>query len=151
MLDSTHLQESLDSLKSVSILACDVGLKRIGLAQYTQGIVLPMKPILRKNRHQASQELHAIVVQKHIDTLVVGLPSGGAAHHQDTITRIKHFVGLVGFGGEIVYVNEDYTSQEALQDLGYLGRKSRALAQKDGRLDSLSACHILEHYLESLK
>lgn len=133
-----------------NILACDVGLKRIGLAQYTQGIVLPLPAILRKNRNQASQDLRAILAQKHIDTLVVGLPSGGQANHKDTITRIKHFVGLVAFGGEIVYVNEDYTSQEALENLNYLGRQSRALAQKDGRLDSLSACYILERYLQSL-
>ena len=82
--------------------------------------------------------------------LVVGLPSGGQAHYEDTIARIKHFVGLVGFGGEVVYVDEDYTSQEALENLNHLGRQSRALAQKDGRLDSLSACYILERYLRSL-
>ena len=48
-------------------------------------------------------------------------------------------------------VDEDYTSQEALENLNHLGRQSRALAQKDGRLDSLSACYILErYYLRSL-
>lgn len=133
-----------------NILACDVGLKRIGLAQYTQSIILPIEPILRKNRNQASLALSALLSQKCINTLVVGLPNGGEAHYEDTRTRIRHFIHLIHFGGEIVYINEDYTSQEALQDLAYLGRESRALAQKNGRLDSLSACYILERYIATL-
>lgn len=145
MLDSHPSAESKDN-----ILACDVGLKRIGLAQCIQGIVLPLPAILRKNRRQASDELRALLAQRDISVLVVGLPSGGQAHYEDTIARIRHFVGLVGFGGEVVYVDEDYTSQEALENLNHLGRQSRALAQKDGRLDSLSACYILERYLRSL-
>lgn len=153
MLDSKSaiIDSSLKITESSHILACDVGLKRIGLAQCTQGIVLPLPAIVRKNRNQASRELSALLVKKQIEVLVVGLPSGGQAQHQDMIVRIKHFVGLVAFDGQIVYVDEDYTSQEALEDLAHLGREARALAQKDGRLDSLSACYILERYLQSME
>ncbi|WP_121726188.1 Holliday junction resolvase RuvX [Helicobacter labetoulli] len=132
-----------------NILACDVGLKKIGLAVARLGIILPIEPILRKNRNQASSELSEILKMREIDILVVGLPSGGEARHSDTRNRILHFVGLVEFGGEIVYINEDYTSLEALQSSVYMGRENRKKAQKDGRLDSLSATLILERFLES--
>ena len=65
--------------------------------------------------------------------------------------RIKHFVGLLTFKGEICFINEDYSSIEALESLAYMKRENRAKAQKDGRIDSLSACIILERYIQSIK
>ena len=58
-------------------------------------------------------------------------------------------MGLVAFGGEIAYIDEDYTSLEALQSSAYMGVQNRLKIQKDGRLDSLSATLILERFLES--
>ncbi|BDB65602.1 putative pre-16S rRNA nuclease [Helicobacter cinaedi] len=136
-------------MENKKILACDVGLKRIGLAVYTQGIVLPLEPIIRKNRNQASSELSEILKTREIEILVVGLPSGGVAEHSDTRKRILHFVGLVAFSGEIAYIDEDYTSLEALQSSAYMGVQNRLKIQKDGRLDSLSAAVILQRFLES--
>ncbi|WP_295739011.1 Holliday junction resolvase RuvX [uncultured Helicobacter sp.] len=136
-------------MQNKKILACDVGLKRIGLAVTQLGIILPIEPILRKNRHQASKELSEILQTREIEILVVGLPSGGVAEHSDTRKRILHFVGLVAFSGEIAYIDEDYTSLEALQSSAYMGVQNRLRIQKDGRLDSLSATLILERFLES--
>ena len=138
-------------MQNKKILACDVGLKRIGLAVTQLGITLPIEPILRKNRNQASKELSEILQTREIEILVVGLPSGGVAEYSDTRKRILHFVGLVAFSGEIVYIDEDYTSLEALQSSAYMGVQNRLRIQKDGRLDSLSATLILERFLESQK
>lgn len=136
-------------MENKKILACDVGLKRIGLAVTQLGIILPIEPIIRKNRNQASKELSEILKTREIEILVVGLPSGGEAGHSDTRKRILHFVGLVAFGGEIAYIDEDYTSLEALQSSAYMGVQNRLKIQKDGRLDSLGATLILERFLES--
>ena len=136
-------------MENKKILACDVGLKRIGLAVTQLGIILPIEPIIRKNRNQASKELSEILKTREIEILVVGLPSGGEAGHSDTRKRILHIVGLVAFGGEIAYIDEDYTSLEALQSSAYMGVQNRLKIQKDGRLDSLSATLILERFLES--
>lgn len=136
-------------MENKKILACDVGLKRIGLAVTQLGIILPIEPIIRKNRNQASKELSEILKTREIEILVVGLPSSGVAEHSDTRKRILHFVGLVAFGGEIAYIDEDYTSLEALQSSAYMGVQNRLKIQKDGRLDSLSATLILERFLES--
>lgn len=133
---------------SSKILACDVGLKRIGLAHIVQGIILPLKPIMRRNRNQAATELAELVAQRGVERLVIGLPSGGLGGDTSTQKRIKHFVGLLGFGGEIVYVDEDFTSTHALESLHHAKRESRQAYRKNGVLDSLSACEILSRYMQ---
>ncbi|TLD80834.1 Holliday junction resolvase RuvX [Helicobacter sp. MIT 05-5293] len=132
-------------------LACDVGIKKIGLAAFVEGIVLPLDPILRQNRNQAAKELASVLYSRHITHLVVGLPSNDQATHEahEMEKRIKHFIDLLEFQGEIIYINEDYTSIEAFRDTLHMKKQSRAKAQKDGKIDSLSACIILERYIES--
>ncbi|WRD08829.1 Holliday junction resolvase RuvX [Helicobacter pylori] len=129
------------------ILACDVGLKRIGIAALLNGVILPLEAILRRNRNQASRDLSDLLREKNIQVLVVGKPNESYA---DTNACIEHFIKLVDFKGEIVFINEDRSSIEAYENLEHLGRKNKRLAIKDGRLDSLSACRILEHYCQQV-
>ncbi|GAA7267494.1 Holliday junction resolvase RuvX [Helicobacter pylori] len=129
------------------ILACDVGLKRIGIAMLLNGVILPLEAILRRNRNQASRDLSDLLREKNIQVLVVGKPNESYA---DTNARIEHFIKLVDFKGEIVFINEDRSSIEAYENLEHLGRKNKRLAIKDGRLDSLSACRILERYYQQV-
>lgn len=129
------------------ILACDVGLKRIGIAMLLNGVILPLEAILRQNRNQASRDLSDLLRKKDIQVLVVGKPNESYA---DTHARIEHFIKLVDFKGEIVFINEDRSSIEAYENLEHLGKKNKRLAIKDGRLDSLSACRILERYYQQV-
>ncbi|GAA8091598.1 Holliday junction resolvase RuvX [Helicobacter pylori] len=129
------------------ILACDVGLKRIGIAALLNGVILPLEAILRRNRNQASRDLSDLLREKNIQVLVVGKPNES---YTDTNARIEHFIKLVDFKGEIVFINEDRSSIEAYENLEHLGRKNKRLAIKDGRLDSLSACRILERYYQQV-
>lgn len=57
-----------------TILALDIGLKRIGVAKAVCNIPLPLPPILRKNRNQAAQEVSTLIAQSKADCLVVGIP-----------------------------------------------------------------------------
>ncbi|GAA8987803.1 Holliday junction resolvase RuvX [Helicobacter pylori] len=129
------------------ILACDVGLKRIGIAALLNGIILPLEAILRHNRNQASKDLSDLLREKNIQVLVVGKPNES---YMDTNARIESFIKLLDFKGEIVFINEDRSSIEAYENLGHLGKKNKRLAIKDGRLDSLSACRILECYYQQV-
>ncbi|WP_100952777.1 Holliday junction resolvase RuvX [Helicobacter pylori] len=129
------------------ILACDVGLKRIGIAMLLNGVILPLEAILRRNRNQASRDLSDLLREKNIQVLVVGKPNESYA---DTNACIEHFIKLVDFKGEIVFINEDRSSIEAYENLEHLSKKNRRLAIKDGRLDSLSACRILERYYQQV-
>lgn len=129
------------------ILACDVGLKRIGIAALLNGVILPLEAILRHSRNQASRDLSDLLREKNIQVLVVGKPNESYA---DTNARIEHFIKLLDFKGEIVFINEDRSSIEAYENLEHLGKKNKRLAIKDGRLDSLSACRILECYYQQV-
>ena len=147
------------------IFGIDFGLKRLGVAKVVQNIIVPLAPIMRKNRNQASKDLANLLLAHESDmskiTLVVGMPcdmdiddvdteSSGAGRHEVMQKRISHFLSLIDFCGEVVYIDESYSSKEAnerLLDRGYNKRKN---ARKNGVLDSISACVILERYLEKI-
>lgn len=148
------------------IFGIDFGLKRLGVAKVVQNIIVPLAPIMRKNRNQASRDLANLLLAHESDmgkiTLVVGMPcdmdiesdsdteSSGAGRHEVMRKRISHFLSLIDFSGEVVYIDESYSSKEAnerLLDRGYNKRKN---ARKNGVLDSISACVILERYLEKI-
>ena len=129
---------------SETIVAIDVGLKRIGVAISPDSkIALPSTPVLRKNRNQAANEISQILKMQNAKTLVVGIPNGGSSE-EEMSRRIRHFVSLLEFEGEIKFIDESFSSFEADELREFSTRK------KDGKLDSLSAMIILQRYLEIL-
>ncbi len=125
------------------LVGCDVGLKRIGLALYTQETILPMPAILRHNRDQARHDLKIFLENKRAAGLVVGLPN---ACYADTRARVQHFIEGLDFA-PIFYVDEDDSSTQAQERIFHLSYKQRQKARKNGILDSLAACILLERYL----
>ncbi len=124
----------------MNTVAIDVGLKRIGVAVLVSGIAVASDPILRKNREQASRDVSVMLKAKNASKLIVGLPRGGASE-DEMERRIKHFVSLLEFDGEVVYVDEYGSSREALELVGGGLTKS-----KDGKADSLAALVILKRW-----
>jgi len=59
-------------LEDSKIACIDVGEKRIGLAFYINGVILPQNAIFRKNRNQASSEVKALLDEWGVDVVVVG-------------------------------------------------------------------------------
>jgi putative Holliday junction resolvase len=117
----------------------DIGLKRIGCAlSVASGIVTPKEAILRKNRNQAANDVDSFLKEWDIDVLVAGYPESS----EDMKKRVSHFVKLLKFDGEIVFQNENLSSQEA-KDM----TKGEIKHKRDGRIDSLAAKIILERYL----
>ena len=120
-----------------------MGLRRIGTAISPDGkIALPQNPILRKNREQAARDVSSFLKEWGIDTLVVGIPDGSSREEMEK--RIRHFVSLLDFDGDVVYVDEGFTSHEAKE-----ATKGVMRHKKDGRLDSIAAAKILERWLDS--
>lgn len=126
-------------------MAIDVGLKRIGVAVYVAGVAVASEPIIRKNREQASSDVSSMLKAKRASKLIVGLPRGGASEGEME-RRIKHFVALLEFDGEIVYVDEYGSSREALSLTEGGFTKS-----KDGKADSLAALVILRRWIDTIK
>ncbi|RUM45580.1 MAG: Holliday junction resolvase RuvX [Hydrogenimonas sp.] len=124
------------------LAAIDVGLKRIGTAISLDGkTALPQNPILRKNRKQAARDTSAFLEEWRVERLIVGLPKGGSSE-EEMERRIRHFVGLLNFSGEIEFIDESGSSLEAAERM-----KGVVKQRKDGRLDSIAAQLILERYL----
>ena len=128
------------------IASIDIGLKRIGVALcLSLDIVTPQEAILRKNRDQAARDVDAFLNEWNIELLVVGLPKGGSSS-EEMERRIKHFVSLLQFSGEVVYQDEYGSSNEPNEMMQGVIRQKR-----DGRIDSMAAKVILERYLDSRK
>jgi len=123
------------------IAAIDVGLKRVGIALYLSGVVLPQNAIIRKNRVQASRDLRNFLDEWDIDILVVGIPKGGSSE-EEMKRRIEHFVSLIDFDKEIFYQDESFSSHEAKELL-----KGEIKQKRDGRIDSLAAKIILQRWI----
>ena len=123
-----------------TIVAIDVGLKRIGVA-YTpnKSVVIPLKAIIRKNRNQAAQEIRNILKEFKATTLVVGIP----LTNEEMQIRIKHFVSLIDFKGKIEYIDESFSSEIIKEEI-----KGKIKQKRDGRIDSMVAKYLLENYLK---
>lgn len=123
----------------MKLASIDIGLKRIGVAlSLTKTIVTPQTAILRKNRNQASSDVDSFLKEWEIEKLIVGFPSSS----DDMQKRVKHFVNLLKFEGEIVFQEENMSSIEAEELM-----KGDIKYKRDGRVDSLAAKIILERYL----
>lgn len=123
------------------MIAVDFGLKKIGIAQYINGIILPLAPIIRKNRNDAAKKLDDLLIAKNTKILIIGIAN------EEMQRRIKHFITLLKFAGEIKFVDETLSSKEAeeiLQD-----RNNSHIIRKNGTIDSISAMIIMQRYLKS--
>lgn len=124
----------------MNALALDLGLKRIGVALcIDEKIAIPLEAILRKNRNQAAMEVKNLLTKYHIKTLLIGVARGGASEGEMQ-KRVQHFASLLEFDGQIRFVDEGFTSKEALN------LRTKSLRQKDGKLDSLAALIMIKDY-----
>lgn len=124
----------------MNALALDIGLKRVGVALcIDEKIALPLKAVLRQNRKQAAEDIKALIAEHHISLLIVGIPKGSSSE-EEMSKRVLHFVTLLEFKGEVKFVDESFTSKEALKFGVANSRK------KDGKLDSLAALLMIREY-----
>lgn len=125
------------------LASLDIGLKRIGCAIcFDAHVVMPQNAILRKNRNQAARDVDSFLKEYAIDTLIVGLPKGGASC-DEMQRRIEHFVSLLEYDKRLFYQDEYGSSYEAKELMKGVTRQKR-----DGKLDSMAAKIILERWLE---
>ncbi len=124
------------------MIAIDFGLKKIGIAHYVNGIILPLEPIIRKNRNQAASNLDDILTQKNAKILIIGIAN------EEMSIRIKHFTTLLKFSGSIEFIDEGLSSKEAEEKIK--NRNNSHIMRKNGIIDSISAMIIMERYIKSI-
>ncbi|PID48331.1 MAG: Holliday junction resolvase RuvX [Proteobacteria bacterium] len=125
-------------------IAClDVGLKRIGIAFcFNSNIIIPQDAIQRRNRNQAAHDVSGLLKKWEIEKLIVGIPLSGSSC-EEMQRRIKHFVSLLDFQKQIIFMDEYGSSFEAKEKIKGITKHKR-----DGRIDSQAACVILQRYLD---
>jgi putative Holliday junction resolvase len=127
-----------------SVLALDVGAKRVGLAIASLAARLP-RPLTTLERGDAFfKKLRDIITEENVSTLIVGLPRGLDGQHTDQTRATEEFVtelrGQVDL--PIHLQDEALTSHQAETEL-----QGPQPVKDKGKIDALAATYILEDYL----
>jgi len=130
----------------LSILAIDYGKKRIGLAVTSTFIPTPLEPIIVKNLESVLLEISKIIKEHEASEIVVGLPLNMDGTESEMTKEVRTFASEIEsyFGLKINFINEQLTSREATEKLAITEKDWKKRKKK---LDSASACIILESYL----
>lgn len=123
-------------------LALDVGEKRIGLAVASSVARLPRPLKILINQDNIFDELTEIIRQENIDNIVVGLPRNMSGEETAQSEFSRQFATELGKKTNLpIDFADESLSSERVKDSAYKKDSS-------GYLDSVSACFILEEYLE---
>ncbi len=132
-------------------LGLDVGRKRIGVAGCDRlGIsVHGITTIIRKSWQEDMAELKTLIVERNIDTLVMGLPynmDGSLGYQAKQVQKFAHSASKQ-LGMILEFVDERLTSYEAEEMMRSQGISTR---ENKAMIDRKAAAIILQQWL-SLK
>jgi putative holliday junction resolvase len=130
--------------KISSILALDVGTKRIGVAMASSGARIAHPLTTLEQGTDILQQLQELVTAEHVHTVVVGLPRGLDGQHTAQTAIVEEFAAELkrALGIELRWQDEAVTSRQAEEEL-----KGRGKPYAKGDIDALSATYILEDFL----
>lgn len=124
------------------VLAIDIGTVRVGAAwgDSTVGIAFPLA-VWPKAQGRAERELIAVLAERKVELLVVGLPLGPQGERTATCDVVEGFVRRLSKRASIrvEFIDEAFSSQDAAE------RLESADAERS-ELDAYAACLILERY-----
>jgi len=133
-------------LQTESLLALDVGARRIGVALADASVRFAHPFSTLANSESIYQEIAALVAEQGVTTVVVGLPRGLDGQATVQTEAVEAFVdGLKQYlQVPIAWQDEALTSVKAEAELA--GRNKRGVYNKSD-VDALAATYILEDYL----
>lgn len=131
-----------------SVIALDVGAKRIGVAQASIPALLPRPLQTLSNSQQIFHDLIELLQAQRAIALVIGLPRGLEGQETAQTKAVE------AFGHELeqhlsiplYWQDEAVTSRQAEEEL-----HSRGKAYQKGDIDALAATYILEDFLREHK
>lgn len=132
------------------ILAIDYGVRRTGIA-VTDSLQIIANGLTTVDTKQLLPFLRDYVAREEVELFVVGLPKQTNGRDSDNLPRVRSFVGQLKKALPDIPVewwDERYTSVMAHQTMleSGIGRKAR---QNKALVDEISACIILQGYMES--
>ena len=127
-----------------SILAIDVGAKRIGISVASLAAKLPRPLITLEKNDTLMPAIRDIVEVENVGLMVVGFPRGMEGQETAQTKAIEEFTAKLreNFAMPIKYQDESLTSKHAKIEL-----ESRGRVYDKGDIDSLAATYILEDFL----
>ncbi|NNE55720.1 MAG: Holliday junction resolvase RuvX [Flavobacteriales bacterium] len=132
------------------ILACDYGLRRIGIA-ITDELQMIASPLETVATNEIWEYLSRVIPAEQIEIVVVGEPKGLRGEATDATAAANNFAKRLPkrFDGvQVERVNEMFTSKMASRALVAGGAK-KSQRQKKGEIDKISAAIILQDFLAS--
>jgi putative holliday junction resolvase len=135
--------------QTTSIVALDVGEKRVGVAIARLDVKIPRPYGVIPADDNFWSELKQILDTKLARIIVVGLPRGLDGQETAQTLFVREFVKQnipTSQGYIIKFQDEALTSKLAEEELG---RKSVGYTR--GEVDALAACYILSDYLEEMR
>lgn len=132
----------------ISALGLDVGRRRIGVAgcDGTGLIATGLFTIERQSFQQVVEQLQAIVRERQVQVLVVGLPYCMDGHLGQQARQVQKFVHRITplLNLPVVYVDERLTSVQAEE----LIEAERRVSHDKGLIDRKAAALILQRWLD---
>jgi putative Holliday junction resolvase len=131
-----------------SVLALDVGAKRVGVSVTSLAARLPRPLITLLRDDTFFPALENIVEVEEVRTIVVGFPRGLHGQHTAQTQAIEDFTVELRqhFALPIHYQDEALTSKHAEAEL-----RARGRLYDKGDIDALAATYILEDFLSELR
>lgn len=132
------------------ILAIDYGVRRTGIA-VTDSLQIIANGLTTVDTKQLLDFLKEYTRREEVELFVVGLPKQTNGLDSDNLPRVRSFVGQLQKalpGIPVEWWDERYTSvmaHQAMLESG-IGKKAR---QNKALVDEISACIILQGYMES--
>lgn len=127
------------------ILALDYGEKRIGLAvtDETKKVAFPKPYLLTKEK----EKLLDFIKNKEVEEILLGLPKTLSGREGQSTKKVHDFAGWLKkrVNLPITFIDERFTTREALSKLKYTKRKIKELKAE---VDSMSALLLLQSYLK---
>ena|SRR5882757_3873062 len=135
-------------MQSESILALDVGDKRIGVAVAPVGssFARPLTTLINDNSFW--EQLQALLSEHDAVTIIIGLPRGLNGQETDQTRKVESFVSELQNRTDVPIRLQDeaVTSVKAETELQARGKK-----YEKSDIDALAATYILEDYLGGVK
>ena len=134
----------MQATSDATLLALDVGEKRIGIARAALSVRIAQPLSTLTNDEQFMTALGGIISDESVSELIVGYPRGmqgqstaQTRYIEEFSEKLKAITGL-----PIHYQDEAVTSEKAEAEL-----KSRGKTYRKEDIDALAATYILEDYL----
>jgi len=127
---------------STTILALDIGERKIGIARANTIAKIPEPLVTLANDKLFAEKLNELIKEHDVKKLVVGLPRSLDGQDTQQTNYIKFFVSQLKLNTEIIFQDEALTSVNAQEMLKQSGKP---YLKED--IDAVAAMLILDDYL----